>query len=470
MPLFGWSHMEGDDNNNNNDDKSSPQQQRAALPPSAPEGEYGGHPSELDRLLAQARVGSHDYSAPASARRPSSPTVVGLSPAAGGASSSSPRGNNNNHGLDKSVYYTPAEKAAPSTDDEDDNDSNSTTEREDIIKIASDDDMESSDGSGIVMIEKPPLSTNENDNNDHHDDGAGNKDDPPASEPLASTTTTTTAITTAEEPNVDELNNNNNILAFPAPPKLRFFTDHQSVPTQLNELQQQAARKRHAFQTHLHNLHCHTAKLTAALAEEQMDCDLALRDAVDTGVYQPLQHAFERICLQRDERITTSEQWMALEQRVSQMDAQMTHAVHVQLQQCSNNNDNNDDDDITFQQLTEDIQETALEWKDEDHDGRKQEVTTARRWETQAGTMARRFQEERAAQVAATAEAAARLHQITDVDAHRGQELLDRIHALHAAVERERAVRQAEDARLLAYIEERHEALQQAILEAYPDL
>ena len=462
-------------NNNNQYRPSTTPSHRACLPPSSDdEFPHGGHPSELDLLLAQARVGSHEYYASAVTVRPfhspaTSPTVVepktlGLRhqpTSKNDGAEEDPRTTL----LSPSVYYTPAERPNNYADDNDGDDT--TTEREGLIKIASDDEMEENssgddEGSG-VLVEKP-SSVDEMDT--HHLSNHTTS----ASTSTALTATKTPVPTMESVENSSSSSHNRNTLAFPAPPKLRFFTDHQSVPTQLQQLQLTAARKRHEFQTNLHQLHCQTAQLTADLAQEQMDCHVALRDAVATGVYQPLQQAFERMSHRTSSgpTTTTTTQWLTLEQRVDQLDAQMTHARHVQLPQLQQQlreriripNDNDNDHVAPTDAL-------AQEWHDEDVNNTKSENSVARQWESLAGTWARRYQEERAARIATTETLAA--HVQRKRDGTRGQELLQQIATLHAAVEEESVLRRAEDARVMQYLQQQCAALQSAILEAYPD-
>ena len=338
---------------------------------------------------------------------------------------SPPQQQDHESSVDHSTYFSPAEQlleeeeqssteeataaAAAAFDIHDNDENNDETEREPIIAVTSEDEFDeldnvSEEGSG-VLVEKPPS-------------------DDPSSSPIHQQ---------------QEQEQQQQQLAFPVH-KLQFFTDHQSVPTQLHDLQAKAARQRHVGQTRLHNLHCRTAALTAQLAAEQMDCDAALRRVVDTGVYRPLQEAFERWSLhthqssasssqsQAQQPSPPSQQWMALEQRVSHLDAQMTHAVHVRLGDIAHAPQRAVADEIA-----------ALAEQQSSEGGRRDAdaVTTARRWESLAGVWARRYQEERAARHAAVADTAERLRRL-ELDAHRGQELLDEIAALQARVDKER--------------------------------
>jgi hypothetical protein len=422
MPIFGWSRNSSDDDLPRTDERRPPMDANALPPPD---------PSvrELEILLAQAKVGTHEFAAVA---------------AAAAASQNIAQQQSQDHHHPREEYtqqqHMPGPEAIPlppSSDDEE-----SSTEREDVVIIRDSASSSSSEGSGVLV--DPPS-----------DIVPGAVSDDPAAEAA----TQDLALVATE---IDDEPEQTTTLAVFRTPKLRFFTEEKSIPAQLNNLQQQSIRKRHEFQNRIHDLDCKVALLTAKLADESMDLDLDLRHAMETGVYKPLEAAFERVSMERftggSSATSLSQHWMTLERRLSALDSQMTHSVHVQLQDAKREH---------LTSLCEELVHDLIpDWKEESAAADKRETATARRWESQAGTMARRFEEERATRVAMLAVSDKKLHEL---DPRRGEELLTKIAALRKQLAQERAARIASDERIRNYIVTRTEAMKQAILEAYPD-
>ena len=389
------------------------QQQHVALPP--PDASV----RELEELLAQAKVGTHEFS----------------------YVPSSPQRHQHRTEHHENQELRPENIPLPLSDDGDE----SSTERENVVDLE-DCASTSSEGSGVLV--DPPIALNATTEKAAEQESAATQD---------------LVVVVEKEALVAQ---SNTTLAVFRTPKLHFFTDEKTIPVQLQQVQQQSCRKRHEFQTRIHDLECKVAQLTAKLAEESMDLDLDLRNAMEMGIYKPLEAAYETISFERYAHRSSStssltQNWMTLERRLSALDSQMTHSVHVQLQDLKRNH---------LTSLREELDQDVLpELKEENIAADKCETAIARRWESQVGTMARRFEEERATRVAALTVADSALRELEDPRNRRGAELLSHVAALRRQLEHERAERIAQDELIRSYIVERVESMKQAILEAHPD-
>ena len=89
---------------------------------------------------------------------------------------------------------------------------------------------------------------------------------------------------------------------------------------------------------------------------------------------------------------SSSKNWMIYEQRISSLDAQMTHAVHVQLSDLNNEHIHQTIHDIVYTKipkLTQEAQQYST----------KNEQSLIQQWESIVGVMARRYAEERATRI-----------------------------------------------------------------------
>lgn len=394
MPMFGW--------NKRNDEERQRREPAAALPPPDPS------VHELERLLEQAKVGSHEFSYAGHRKSHEEQDVGGT------------------------MLHMPADNGA--------------TECEEVAVNVQDCTSYLSDqpGSGILADESPLATTVDETEPEENI----------AWQPAAAQDLVAVESKTEQQPATT-------LAVFRATPKLNFFTDDEAIPVQLHNLQQLSSRSRHEFHSAVHDLDVKVAELTAKLAEESMDLDLDLRHAAATSVYKPVEAAFECLTLERFAGSSMSslpQHWMTLEKRLSALDSHMTHSLHVQL------------DDLKRARLTslrDDLDQSVEPARLADGVVSDQrETALARRWESLAGTLARRLAEERAARVAAVAGADAALN--AQRDPHRDA-LRQSVADLWQRLDDERAERAADDAHVTAYIVERTDALKRAILEAYPD-
>jgi hypothetical protein len=411
MPLFGWRNSADD----SDDDHSSKPLPPEALPPPDPS------VRELEELLAQAKVGTHEF-AHVSYRSPQS----------------AKKRFEQEHDLDET-------RDVPALPDMSLKDANPSSLHKDAVLVEA--PVLPDTGSNDFVIYKMPES-----------ELPASAQEIVAVDHPASSAHTSIPMETAR----------NTALSIFRTPKLRLLTEEKAIPAQLHNFQQQSCRKRHEFQTRLHDLECRIAKVTADVAHEEMNLDLDLRHALATKVYQPMEAAIESISLVRyasasggpslQNTTSLSQRWLTLERRLSKLDAKMIHSLHVELPELRHKH-------LTSWRTRLDST-VGPEYQDESATWDRRETADARRWENQAGLMARRLVEERATRVATLMNATT---QLRDLDPCRGHEFMGQIAALRDKLQRERDERRAQDERIRTYIAETFEFLKLAILEANPD-
>jgi hypothetical protein len=243
-------------------------------------------------------------------------------------------------------------------------------------------------------------------------------------------------------------------------PKFAYLSEEKAIPTQLNHLQQTSLRRRHDFQTNVHDLECRVAAITASLAQEEMECHRSLKDFCAKTVYHPLEQASEEIFLRR-EHSTPSTNWVQLEGRLSALDSNMTHSIHVDLETTKRA-----ELDSLQEELEHEIEPLV---KLETHKADKREGSLFRRWEDLCGTMARRFQEERATRMAVAEVTSRQMRSLEDFDERKAEEYLDKITQLRQKLDEERATRQASDRRIYELILGKKALLKDAMWEVTGD-
>jgi hypothetical protein len=252
-------------------------------------------------------------------------------------------------------------------------------------------------------------------------------------------------------------NSGNNIGTTPSSTLFRrFYSNETQLPQQLNAIQQQSVRNRQNFQSKIHDVEIKVAELTARLANEEMDRQVAVKQAAASCVHQPLQAVLEQVTSGMDSptlpSLSLTSRWIAAERRYSVLDAKIYHGRHVELAAAQ----------PSLKQT--ELDSMAVDLREESLVTAKKEASVARRWETECGILARRYLEERTARIAALQVIGTKLNA---VDQRRGQELLETIRELRRKLETEKDERIASDESALDYIVKRTEAVKRAILEAY---
>jgi hypothetical protein len=255
-----------------------------------------------------------------------------------------------------------------------------------------------------------------------------------------------------------------------------FLSDEISIPAEFNRVQDKAVQRRRDFQKNIHYLQYRVAALTANVAEESMDRERSLEHVQDTCIDGPKEEMVERIALQQeayqsqdltkgsdasngDSTCTTN--WRDLEKRLSVLDSQMTHSVHVKIQDAKREKLG------TLSEVLEN--EITKDFKLEASKADKREGGLVRRFETLVGTMVRQYQEERATRIAALQVAADNMRdELTDpfLDASRADAAVVLLRDLRTQLEHVRAERQEQDERVMELIVQRTANMKRALLAA----
>lgn len=263
-----------------------------------------------------------------------------------------------------------------------------------------------------------------------------------------------------------------------------FVSDEKTVPSELKKLGEATMRRRHLFQTRVHELDCQLASLTAKLANESMDREAAMSEILPAHVYQPLEVVAERLLvdldlmrrprfsapggekspndeIDKDLKASSDSSIMDLERRLSKLDSQMTSHVHKQMFEAKRERLEAVQDQL-LHEIAPDLQMEASK-------ADKREGSMNRRWESLAGILARRYLDESSTRKASLAvveeEIVGVLHQQEADDVV----VLATLRDLRARLDQERLMRLAEDKRVLDLITETAVHLQRLLLETLAD-
>lgn len=383
---------------------------------------------ELERLLAQAKVGTHELQS---------------------SGESSPQQQEKQRMTDTTSAQNFAEQLHDACLEVESNDENNHTDVEEKV-----DDDEAS----AVLVEPPT--------------GSGTSSSASSTHTANNIGVVMVEVPSEEEEQVHHSTGNtsyrNQQLAVPETPKFRFVSDDTTVPEQLSSIQRQSLRNRHMFQTRLHDVECRIALLTAQLADEERNLQQDVKNAVQSCVYQPLQKVMDSV-MSSSSSPNIHQRWISLEQKCSQLDAQMTHGIHVQMhdlrrQQSATTSDEASSNSNTTTPISTEQHQQSLHSLSVTAD--TQEAAQARRWEAHVGSMERRYQEEHATRQAVLSVMDQQLHKLHP---HRGQELLAQVRSLRSRLAAETEERIARDDQIREYIVHSTGAMQQAILGVYED-
>jgi hypothetical protein len=259
------------------------------------------------------------------------------------------------------------------------------------------------------------------------------------------------------------------------PPSLKSAAASPTAAASLNlpDVSQETNRRRHDLYQNLHDLECRISKLTADLAHESMNFDADVKElsSKTTDLYTQaaksrdwtsfLQHDGDDAKALQD--MNETKHWLMMEQRISSLDAQMTHAVHVKLADYKNKH--------FVQTIQQDILQKdlpALIEQDRQHQVQMEQYLLEQ-WESIVGTIARRYAEERATRIVALqtiqeqfSEAVTQDHTSETVASLRQQ-----IRSFQEQMEQAAKQRYEADEQIRALLLHRTEFLQQAILETF---
>jgi len=232
-------------------------------------------------------------------------------------------------------------------------------------------------------------------------------------------------------------------------PKFDFLNE--SVP--LQQLQDSTSKRRHESLTRIHELDCKLASFQAKLAHESMDRGKALNMArLDDCVTKPLEDAVEQFPLlvhQFDGQVHS---------RLLKLEAARMRHTHVELPDAVT-----DELESPHEYITQELHALIrLEHSKEE----KRNGSMVRRFESVAGTAARRYQEEAVSRRAALVQVQSLVQDAADLDERRALEFLESLKELRESLQREREERKARDKEIMELIVERTTELKRALLQA----
>jgi len=244
-------------------------------------------------------------------------------------------------------------------------------------------------------------------------------------------------------------------------PRFVFLSDQKAVPEQLDRLQEKSVRTRQEFLGRIHDLECQAAAVTARVAEESMARDQQMRGIVEACAHRPLEKVVER--LERSQASWSLDgdgqkrNWMELERRLAVLDSRMAKSVHVTLQ------------DLQRRELhpLQARVESRLEpdTKRLISQSLRQEGGAVSRFESLAGSMARRYSEERASRIAALELASLKIRTYQEIDTKRADEFIEQIRSLRSRVAAERAERKSHDDQLRRRIDQATASLKRSLFD-----
>lgn len=238
-----------------------------------------------------------------------------------------------------------------------------------------------------------------------------------------------------------------------------FLSDQKSLPTDLKRFQERTIKRRRELLARMHDLDCQAARLTARVADEQMDLHLAIHDTFQRTVQRPLISSLERITIDKD---SSSNPMILLssERRVCDIDVEMTRHVHETL--CDAKREQ-------LESLHDGLQHgivAELRMENEKYD--RVEGGIVRRFEQVAGSIASDFHGECARRRGETELLQRKIEGIVPAEAtERLEKKLLIIKYLREQLKKERSERQRSDQRIRAEISESKIRIERAMLAAF---
>lgn len=268
-----------------------------------------------------------------------------------------------------------------------------------------------------------------------------------------------------------------------APSQFNFLSDDTAV--QLDTLKQLSRNHSHAFYTHIHDLECHVAALTAQLAQERMDRNLSFASLLESAVYKPLEAAFERLTLDRCYQMnhhcgafattdpqqqqephgdatnttTLNTKWMDLEKRATRLDAQLVYLRTVDVPDAHKE---------WLEPHREQLESKQHELSVERLQCDKKYLSVCRKWESVAGSWQRRYQQAVAERVSSSARLD-RFNPQNERSSTNTDAWLDAIESVRRELAVERTERRRQDEQLYQHITQTTNEMQHGILRAFDE-
>lgn len=243
-------------------------------------------------------------------------------------------------------------------------------------------------------------------------------------------------------------------------PHFVFLSDQKNVPSELKRLQEKTRRRRRDLRNQFHDLECQLGLAASKFAEEKMDLGLAIRDTFDRTCCRPLEVAVERVAMERettDRRHDVAE----LDKQVSRLSSQMMRHVHVTLSDAKR-----EQLDCLRQDL---LQEVVPSMRIEKSKADKIEGGVVRRYELNAGNVAKRLHQESASRRAALDAFNRKVRKMFEQEEQRSNDVLDVIGNLREQIRMEREERIAADKQIMDDITRTAVAMRRAFLAAFDD-
>jgi hypothetical protein len=266
-----------------------------------------------------------------------------------------------------------------------------------------------------------------------------------------SLTIMTDANTTVSGPLLDK---------FTSPAKYHRFDFLSDAQVPLPVLEEQSTKRRHEFNTRIYELECKVASLTCQLMNEHMDLDLSLFNHASIHTCQPLHRLMERMH-SRLLQSPAQSQLQSVMRRLRTLESKHAQHVHVDLVDARR-----DELQSAMQELTHNTMPSV---QLECHKADKREGSLMRRFESMAGTAARRYQEESSARKAGLVYLQSLLDNQGDMDEQRAKEFLRVIQGLREQVTVEQENRKMHDKTVSKDVEMGSAAMRRALLEAADD-
>lgn len=247
---------------------------------------------------------------------------------------------------------------------------------------------------------------------------------------------------------------------FTSPSKYHRFDFLSDAQVPLPVLEEQSTKRRIEFNTRIYDLECNVASLTSQLMNEQMDLDLSLFNHAHVHTCQPLHRLMERMH-SRLLQSPAQSQLQSIMRRLRTLESTHAQHVHVELVDARR-----DELHSAMQELTHNTMPSV---KLECHKADKRESGLMRRFESMAGTAARRYQEESSARKAGLVYLQSLLDNQGDMDERCAKDFLRVIKELREQVAVERENRIMHDKSVSMDVEMNCAAMRRALLEAADD-
>ncbi|KAL3931714.1 MAG: hypothetical protein SGBAC_011184 [Bacillariaceae sp.] len=240
-----------------------------------------------------------------------------------------------------------------------------------------------------------------------------------------------------------------------------FFSDQKAVPSELKRLQETTRRRRRNLRNQHFHVELKIAKAASSFAEEKMDLGLAIQDTFERSCCKPLDEAMERIVMEKETVLDRRPAVLSLEQRLSTIEQQTTHHVHVEMSDAKKHE---------LDTFNRDLQQEVIpSMRIEKNMADKIEGGVVRRYEHHAGLASKRFHSECARRKADLELYSRKMNKALQTQEQHSENILDTIRLLRRELKMEREERKAADQKLMMDVQKTSVAMRRAFLAAFDD-